>query len=197
MPKPMLELVPRDVEPFLGGVGVKVCGTRVSPGGIPTPTHEQMSSSMTDPESIDFSVHPVTPNGPSKSDGGFFWRYFNVSDPSFHGASISNSSNHSASNFQRSVPFYDENSVNHNIDFSTIRGLSYIASGEYGNVFRGKWEGKNVAVKILKDEHLDSGHHRSVMEFEKKVRRSGGLQYLYYVKIPPTLTPPTPPHVNP
>ena len=38
------------------------------------------------------------------------------------------------------------------VDFSELKNLVYIASGEFANVFTGTWGDKRIAVKILKEE---------------------------------------------
>lgn len=62
-----------------------------------------------------------------------------------------------------------EEEVDHNFDFSALKKLTYIASGEYANVFRGTWGEKRVAVKFLKDEYVKDPRASGDMEFEKKV----------------------------
>ena len=59
--------------------------------------------------------------------------------------------------------------IDHNFDMNELEGLTYIASGEYANVFKGKWQGKRVAVKFLKDEYADDTRASGDMEFEKKI----------------------------
>ena len=42
--------------------------------------------------------------------------------------------------------------INVNFDFTELKDLVYIASGEFANVYSGNWGSKRVAVKILKEE---------------------------------------------
>lgn len=42
--------------------------------------------------------------------------------------------------------------LNNNFDFTELKDLLYIASGEFANVYSGNWRGIRVAVKILKEE---------------------------------------------
>mmetsp|Transcript_5892 Transcript_5892/g.12222 ORF Transcript_5892/g.12222 Transcript_5892/m.12222 type:complete len:421 (-) Transcript_5892:236-1498(-) len=121
---------------------------------VPTPSNAQMGRHTPKVGSLEYSMHPVTP-----SKGAPVKAFFGVDDNS-KGKKI-------LSRFAPPPPSGKD--TNSNFDFTELKDLVYIASGEFANVYSGNWGSRRVAVKILKEEYLNDDRARGDIEFEMKV----------------------------
>jgi len=137
---------------------------------IPTPSAKVIAKLTPNVGGIDHSNHPATPGATTLNIGSK--QFFAEESPEI--GNVEENSNLLFNNVNREVPPPSSvgltvEDVDHNFDFNNLQNLSYIASGEFANVFRATWEGKRVAVKFLKDEYLGDSRAMGDMEFEKKV----------------------------
>jgi len=82
------------------------------------------------------------------------------------------------------MPLVVETKLSPKIDFDEIKFLEEIGSGSFGTVSRGEWRGQDVAVKIVKGNHMKSEDFRNECNMLQELRCQYIVNFVGYSILP-------------
>jgi len=82
------------------------------------------------------------------------------------------------------MPFLVETKLSPKIDYDEIKFVEEIGSGSFGTVSRGQWRGQDVAVKVVKGNHMNSEDFRNECNMLQELRCQYIINFVGYSLLP-------------